>query len=462
MHLISHKYKVIFIHIGKNAGGSIIDKAGGVLHEYMGDNDERLTLFVDIQKWRERYKAEFKEYFKFCFVRNPWDRLVSGYFYLQPRLKKIPQVKKFSSFESFVLGFHRVPEIMRHHVFMPQHSSVAEDGVLFVDYVGRFEDLERDFGTVCERIGLPQPLRLTHIRKSGYGGAPHKNYRHYYSKEMVRTVAEVFEEDIRMFGYTFDWGKLDSVEGKRVKFSYEGHLIEFTFTDDQDHFAKYISKNETFFEEHFLRCLKDNKIVNPGDVGLDIWACICNHTIYFSKIIGVRKVISIEPTLRSFEVMQENIKLNNINNVICRRVAISSGKGLAKCFVKKPNNIGSNRWVPVGENAIPLIGPDGIAYNADMTKDDVYVETVSLTDIVNEKIDFIKMDVEDAENMIIEAGKDVMREHRPGLMVEVSRLNLERFECLMKELDYVQTGESVFAKNRTKKTSTVLYKHREK
>ena len=247
-----------------------------------------------------------------------------------------------------------------------------------------------------------------------------------------------------------------------MKFKYEGHLIELVFTDECDYLAKQAIRSGTFFEEHFLRYLRDNKVIGSNSVVMDIGACVGNHTVYFSKIIGVKKVISIEPTLQSFKALQRNVELNSLDNVVCKRVVVSSNDGMAKCFVKKPDNIGANRWVPVGENAKPLFGPDGKAYNADITEDSIYVKTVTLTDIVNEKIDFIKMDVEDAENMIIETGKDVIREYRPGLMVEVSRHNLERFEDLMKELDYVQTGESVFAKNRSKKTSTVLYKHRGK
>ena len=80
---------------------------------------------------------------------------------------------------------------------MSQHISIADDSGIVVDYVGRFENLEADFRVVCERIGLP-PLKLPHIRKSC-----HKDYRRYYDKKTIRTVAEVFKEDIRMFGYEF-------------------------------------------------------------------------------------------------------------------------------------------------------------------------------------------------------------------------------------------------------------------
>jgi len=243
-----------------------------------------------------------------------------------------------------------------------------------------------------------------------------------------------------------------------MTFIYEGHLMKFTFTDDQDYLAKYINKNKTFFEQSFLRYLRDHKIITRDSVVIDIGACIGNHTVYFSKIIGARKIISIEPTLRSFEVLQRNIELNDINNVICKHVAISSSKGLAQCYPRKLGHIGSNRWVPIGPNVEPLIGPGGQTYNVDAIKNNETVETVLLADIVNEKIDFIKMDVEDAENIIIESGSDVIREYKPILMVEVSKYNLKKFEYLMKDLNYVPIGESVFTKNRFKKANTLLYK----
>lgn len=245
-----------------------------------------------------------------------------------------------------------------------------------------------------------------------------------------------------------------------MEFIYEGQVIKFVFTNEQDYLARYISNNKTFFEEVFLRYLKNNKIIDLSSVVVDIGACIGNHTVYFSKIIGVKKVISIEPTTRSFEILQENIKLNNIGNVICKRVAISSSEGLAKCYVRKEGHVGSNRWVPIHKDAKPLVGPGGKIYNKESVKNNESVKTLPLGHVIDEKIDFIKIDVEDAENIVIEFGIDIIEKYRPILMVEVAKHNLEKFENLMNSISYIPVGTEVFTKNKSKKANTLLYKYK--
>ena len=75
-------------------------------------------------------------YFKFCFVRNPYDRFISGWNHLA---KKIP-FKKYVHFDKFVDDMEYI------HIFMPQYRHVIDfKNNLNVNFVGRFENLENDF-----------------------------------------------------------------------------------------------------------------------------------------------------------------------------------------------------------------------------------------------------------------------------------------------------------------------------
>ena len=80
---------------------------------------------------------------------------------------------------------------------MPQTNWIVDNkGQILVDFVGRFENLETDFGVVCER--LHRTAALPHIRKS-----QHEHYRSYYNETTKNIVATRFAADIERFGDCF-------------------------------------------------------------------------------------------------------------------------------------------------------------------------------------------------------------------------------------------------------------------
>ena len=131
--------------------------------------------------------------FKFAFVRNPWDRLVSRYAYLLHN-EKHPRhefVQKMKGFDDYVAW-----EIRRGKFF--QHTYVTgSDGKLIVDFIGHYERLPEDFAMVCSQLGVSADLPRANA-------SSHRDYRTYYSDVTRELVRNYFKRDIELFGYDFE------------------------------------------------------------------------------------------------------------------------------------------------------------------------------------------------------------------------------------------------------------------
>lgn len=208
--MISHRHKCIFIHIPKTGGSSI----NPLLWPGKRTEADLWMGFVDrfrnkyqtggLQHLLARYVREevgsevFASYFKFAFVRNPFDRLVSQYAYLSQRadLREYLQVPEGTPFRDYV----RIVEDSDHVQVKPQIEFTHDvDGTQLVDFIGRFERYEEGFNHVMTVLGLPD-LQLPHNNQS----VRERDYRQYYDDETAEIVAVRYAADLAAFGYSFD------------------------------------------------------------------------------------------------------------------------------------------------------------------------------------------------------------------------------------------------------------------
>ena len=147
----------------------------------------------------------FDRSFKFTFVRNPWDRLVSAFFFLKKsdleRNRRFARrnLSTYNDFDSFVRQWVTRKSVWRFTHFLPQHHFICIDQRLGVDFVGFYENLAEDFAIVAKKIGRPTAL----CEENRLGGRE-KDYRQYYNDETRNIVAEAYAEDIALLGYSFD------------------------------------------------------------------------------------------------------------------------------------------------------------------------------------------------------------------------------------------------------------------
>ncbi|NQU49232.1 MAG: sulfotransferase family 2 domain-containing protein [Planctomycetes bacterium] len=134
-----------------------------------------------------------KSLFKFAFVRNPWDRLVSEYSFvvdreIHPRHKEVCKLGSFADY----LKYEHERARGRSQVDMLK----GPDGKLGMDFVGRFENLREDFAEACSRIGVD--AALPHLNRT-----KHRDFRDYYDSQTRDYVAKHWHQEIQLFGYDF-------------------------------------------------------------------------------------------------------------------------------------------------------------------------------------------------------------------------------------------------------------------
>ncbi len=216
--LISHSKRFIFVHVYKAAGSSL--RRSLAKYETLGVRTKRavarMATRVGLLESGREYTAGvfnyrgakthlsaaairdlvtpevFDQYFTFAFVRNPWDWQVSLYHYAlrTPRHHQHKLAKSFKSFDEYLDW--RVNED-----FHTQKERLCNaKGEIIVDFIGKTEDIEVDFGKICDKLGIES--RLPHVNRT-----QHKPYTEYYTDSTRALIEKHFIEDIDTFGYSF-------------------------------------------------------------------------------------------------------------------------------------------------------------------------------------------------------------------------------------------------------------------
>ncbi len=148
----------------------------------------------------------FNELFKFAFVRNPWDRMVSAFYHFQRERQDVLQQHRIVDVEQFIDWLLDVPleDSVRPALVValrrPQLEFLVDlQGEIIVDFVGRYEHLLEDFEQIRQRLSL-KSIDLPHKRCS----QRRRDYRTCYSDRLAARVGEHFASDVKAFEYEFD------------------------------------------------------------------------------------------------------------------------------------------------------------------------------------------------------------------------------------------------------------------
>ena len=187
--------KYVFIKVFKTGSRtvtrSLLRNDSGVKHLTRIQNGEQ-TRHVESSWIKEnifpKKGLDWDEYFKFGFVRNPWDREVSNYFFNGGKLKP-PEDVPFKEF-------------LNAHLFKGGQINITNipqcDYLIDVNYVARFENYIEEVKYLFNRIDVPMSQPLMHMNKT-----EHKPYWEYYDDADIIKVEEWYKKDIEMYNYEF-------------------------------------------------------------------------------------------------------------------------------------------------------------------------------------------------------------------------------------------------------------------
>lgn len=225
--IVSHKYKFVLIDIPKTASSCLNFHLAPLLGkedvfcmpDYFFKWETLRGKSFDIKAknmWNTDFSRhaniknvlsvfpESESYFKICFVRNTWDRMLSMYkmHFEEDRLYSKVN-KKFmtvSDFHSYLTNL-QTPMNEEQTNLSSQLDWMFDGEDLKIDFVGKFSRLQNDFDYICDKLGLPIQ-KLVQKNKFRYVSET-KTYQEYYEEKTKDFVAKRYKREIDYFKFEF-------------------------------------------------------------------------------------------------------------------------------------------------------------------------------------------------------------------------------------------------------------------
>lgn len=187
------------------------------------------------------------------------------------------------------------------------------------------------------------------------------------------------------------------------------------------------SHNEYYFETD-----------KPNPVIIDAGAHIGLTTLYFKSLYPAAKIIAIEPNPTLFALLEKNVWENQLEDVTLINGALSDTSGTAAFFVDAT----TNEWWSTGSFTKG-------AWTKQQVSDAIEVQTLTLAECITQPIDLLKLDIEGAEQRVLEASREALPLVQQMIMEYHStrEQNLYTLSELLKQyrftLSYAQDGKTL-------------------
>ena len=196
--IVSKEKKVLYLHIAKTGGSSIVrllqynDMDDGVLCNKHGLYEDKVEYFREVA-------AHWDEYYKFTFVRNKLDLMISLYNY-DRQLDGPWSLDSEVSFESFIRNHVGCDDTfvkkIQYNNLLDQHYLTHLDDKPLFDFIGHFDTYTENLNQVCERLGIENTE--IHVNAGSYDRAKKDEY---YTPSLEKVLRNKFPKEFAYFGW---------------------------------------------------------------------------------------------------------------------------------------------------------------------------------------------------------------------------------------------------------------------
>ena len=176
--MIIEEHKAVFVHIPKNAGTSI--------EALFANNSFKIQPYkhANIHEIKKKFPEIYNSYRKFTIIRNPYDKMVSWYFYLK---KQVGIDNKIIEFSKWIKEPSKLWHINDPAYFLDPQYTWLDDTVTLIKYENLDEELNKFFG---KDINLPITNK-----------SDHNHFASYYDKESSNIIYDRYKEDFEKYNY---------------------------------------------------------------------------------------------------------------------------------------------------------------------------------------------------------------------------------------------------------------------
>lgn len=195
------RYNLLFVHPPKTGGTSVQEWLLTNVRsaERTKNSFQHVSLETLIQEFN------FEDPFSFATVRNPFDRVVSSYFYhkevLQHHieyLKTHPNQEggKFGNLEKNIEELNACNNGLKYYIENIMKLKPQVEYTKGVSLIIKLEEINQKFTTIQKLVKCRTPLQHLNTSK-------HEHYTAYYDKKTKKLVSRIFYEDLIEYGYEY-------------------------------------------------------------------------------------------------------------------------------------------------------------------------------------------------------------------------------------------------------------------
>ena len=192
-----HKYNITINHEKKFLWFRVAKVGTRTIFSHLKNNN--IQLDVEHASYLNYPVKSYKDYFKFAFIRNPWDRLVSCWYnkvieknYYNFDAETHDRMKNFDNFIDYVATLD---------IFNCERHLCAQTALIDinnVDYLGRMETFTQDINYIFNHLNInTENIISKNVTKN------RKPYHGYYTEKLAEKVYQIYKKDIQVFGYNF-------------------------------------------------------------------------------------------------------------------------------------------------------------------------------------------------------------------------------------------------------------------